>query len=114
MTVLFSCCLRRIYDSVFLGCLPLASSEQYSERLPVAGADGVVHKEVEGRIDVGQCFHDPEPGQVKVIVATSNVHLRQKEPDEAEEGERRNTHDEQHRGADQHSGQGQLLGRYRR
>ena len=42
------------------------------------------------------------------MVATSNIHLRQKEPNDTKQGEGRNAYDEQHRNANQHLGQRHL------
>ena len=69
------------YALSFLGFFPFQHSEQRPKRLPVARSHGVIHKDVERRIDVGEWFCDPKTRQVEIVVATSNVHLRQKEPE---------------------------------
>ena len=93
-------CLR--YIRRFLSVVPLLSSDQRPEGFPVARSHGVVHEDVEGGVDVGDCPEDPQAGEEEVVVATTEVHLGQKEPGKAEQGDGRNAHDEQHRGADQH------------
>ena len=102
------CQTERFFDFV-----SLLSSDQRPEGFPVVRSHGVVHEDVEGRVDVGDSLQDPETGEEEVVVATTGVHLGQKEPDEAEQGDGRNAHDEQHRAADQHLGQRHLPGRDR-
>ena len=72
------------------------SSEQLPKVLPVARAHSIKHKDVEGSIEVGEYLLDPLADEEEVLVTTSNVHLRQNEPRDAQQGYRENACDEQH------------------
>lgn len=89
-----NCCTR--YARLSASFVPFLYSAQKPERVPVARAHSVIYKDVEGRVDEGECFYGPEADQVEVVFATSNFDLRQKEPGKAEKGKWGNTHDEQH------------------
>ena len=67
------------HDLIFVSVLRLGgnspSTEERFHRLSVLGAHAVVDEDVEGGIDVGGNFKEPEHSEERVLVATARVHL---------------------------------------
>ena len=74
---------QRLGDAVTGPVRPLPA-QQGPEGLPVARAHGVVHRDVEGGVDVGHHVHRPDEHHEEVVVTATGVHLRHEQPGQPE------------------------------